>query len=474
MKKACKILFFGMLMLWLSISTAGANSGFVVMPTEADKGSDAALRIYGGSDDAMHRAASQALKIPTTRIPADFDNAQELTRRIINRDDTIDIYCIDLTYLDFTQVMQKGFCLELDKSKTLSEYFSSTYDYIQDALSIDGIPYAIPIDIQAMLYLNPSGLHPLMAEEESLSIPGSFTELCAFVEEWNHTYADKYTDYLPFWSMDYRAVMSDLALSLYGDYLVQTAQAPTFDTEAFRKAFGALEEMCANGTDVNSLAATDPASALAMEEEVFEKQELFYLYDVISLPSLNEAPHLLSLLPDTPKGLSTNISVLFINPYTQHPQQAIAYLEQYVRALDDEIRIMLCPDFNEPIVNPAFAEALLDYDRQIEALEEEYEKADQADKGDVELALTNVREARKKHIENRKYAVSEQSIAMYRGAMTHAFLAKDNLVYSKQNENDEMMRIYNRYLDGQLSLDQFVHAASELLEKRELENAGLL
>lgn len=430
------------------------------------------LNIYGGRDDNAHRVAVEKLGMPVT-IQASSLNAQELIQKIISRDDTIDLYCVDLTYLDFKRVMEKEFCFGLSSSDSLMTYFTSIYPYIQKELSVDGVPYAVPVEIQVMVYLNSSEIKGLIADGCPISIPNSLSELCDFITEWNDKYAEEYSHYQPFLAADYREAMTEMAFSLYGDYLVLTGQSPTFDSKVFREIMQKVEGIHTENIDLNIDWSGDTASAVDTEEEMFDKHELFSRYDGISLPYLEERPMLLSLLPDTPAGISTNVTVFFINPQSKHTELAIKYLEAYVDALSKETRIMLCPDANEPVLNESYDEQLAAYDGQIESLKKEYEDAEPIDRQDIEMALAGILQSKEHHILHRKYAISPENIKIYRELMQSAFLARDNLIYSKQTEDGEMVSLLNRYMDGQLNLDQFIDIASRQLTLMKLENEGL-
>ena len=430
------------------------------------------LNIYGGRDDYAHRAAVERLGVPVT-LQVSSSNAQDLIQKIISRDDMTDLYCIDLTYLDFKRVMEKGFCLDLSSSESLAAYFSSVYPYIQEGLSAEGTPYAIPIEIQAMVYLNASEIKGLIADGCPISIPDSFMGLCDFITEWNDKYSEEYDDYQPFLASDYREAMTEMAFSLYGDYLVQTGQSPTFNTKVFREIMEKVEGIHTDNIDFNIDWTGDMASAIDAEEDMFSKRELFSRYDGISLPYLEESPMLLSLLPDTPAGLTTNVTVFFINPHSKHTALAIRYLEAYVDALSIETRIMLCPNANEPIWNESYDEQLAAYDEQIELLKTQYEDAEPIDRQDIEMALAGIQQSREHHMLYGKYAISPENIQVYRELMQSAFLAKDNLLYSKQTENSEMIGLLNRYMDGQLNLEQFIDTASRQLTLMEMEDEGL-
>ena len=163
----------------------------------------------------------------------------------------------------------------------------------------------------------------------------------------------------------------------------------------------------------------------------------------------------------------TMVMVAFVNPFSPNRDLAIEYLECAAEQVDAIMRIAMMPGENEPVLNSRFEEALKNYDAQIASLEAQLENAEEVDKQALEAELKEMKDSRESYEKDSRYTASEESIAAYREAAQYMtvgmYMGMDSETAS------EYYAQQNQYLNGAITLDEFIRNIDQKLQMIVLE-----
>lgn len=440
------------------VMVLGTNGVYVRLADPAQLSKDA-LTIYNGySDDAHNRVIAQMDDIPVTFFDkAYYSTAQELGQAMVSGENEIDIFRVSLNYMDFQRLMEKGYCYDLSGSEKLSALAAQFYPILSKEITLDGKLYGMPVDF----YVSTWSVSSALEKKLKLECPKTLVELCQFLNDWAEKgYYEEYTDYQPFEEEELRNMVISQALSMYIDYMQATGQTLKLDTPEFREIMTAAAAVDVSDYEIQVNWEDDDSV-----NELFNKSGLFRNYQYLSVRynmhfSLDEdydtySPMLLTLTENTPLCLSAQVEVMFINPRSKHLDAALRYLELYMENIEPSMLAMMCPDKNDPIVNPHFEETLKIYRDNIDRIKKALETCKEEDKAAYQEQLENYEGYYKDWEREGKYSATAESIAAYRAYDSYFFVRKPNAFYSSGSD-DSLSNLLSRFLDGQLPLEQFI------------------
>ena len=424
-----------------------------------------ALSIYGGYADYAHNQAIAKLDdlAVTFYDKAYYSTAQEMGQALVSGENQIDILKLSLSYIDFQRLMDKGYCYDLSASETLSAYADSLYPFIKEGMSKDGKLYAVPVDCYNHVFSYTTAL-----DELGLPAPATLLDLVQFLQDWgDNGYYETYSEYQPIDWVGIKSQLFNLALSLYQDYCEATKQPLSFSSPLLRQVLQAVE----------NLDVSDWETKLDWETATDEDWNDFYQRDFLFLDYSNLSPRYyskestvmqpLKLTEDTPLAIGMEIEVFFINPRSAHPEAALRYLEAYVESMDVFEKVKMCPAMNDPIENPQYESNIKAMEQRLAEVKAAAEKAEGADKTDAEEQVKMVEESMTQYAAKARYTATAESIAAYRAWDQYFFLRTANVL---STDDGDMSSLTQRYLDGQIPLDQFLQEADAKLRLMQLEN----
>ena len=156
---------------------------------------------------------------------------------------------------------------------------------------------------------------------------------------------------------------------------------------------------------------------------------------------------------------------MFVNPYSEHPDLALSYVEYVWENMDVLRKMIFCRSLNEPVVNSAYEEDLA----YLEAMIPEYEAALEGASGPEEKAvltqeLQNLQDELADYRENGRWYASEESIAAYREKEEQLRPAAPDF-WSADEEDQAVLQ----YLDGMISADLFARQLQAALRMHQME-----
>lgn len=402
-------------------------------------GEDVVLRVAGLSDTRFFdEFAREHPGVTVSYVDEHHWSASSLISALTLRDATYDVMLLDTSNIDIAEVLDKGFALPMTGSEILDSFAASLYPALQDMVMRDGVICATPV----YLFCLEGGYNPIAFESLGLDLPTTYGELAEMINRWPDQPADVLDEYeINMWTLNYRKWFLKMVLNGYMTHMEATGQELHFDTPLFRELMGLVD-------------------TLTTANDVEEERDVNYLMDTAS-DTLQQGYAwncpLLDLAMDGRVIHTAYARLAIINPNTEHPEEALRFVERLVMGIDDRVRqTMVDAACMTPVEDPEYPQRLTDWKRERAALETKLAESDEADRPDVEQELAR-HERQLEWIENARWIISEESIPAFAQVFETLYFPKpDVLGKGDETGNAVSVTLQRRYLEGQLDMEQFI------------------
>ena len=416
---------------------------------------------YNSAMEAARVAFQQAhpeVEVVLAQSPGD------VVQSMMTQVTTPDIYTLSVSSPEYSAVFGRGYMAELTGSEILSNFAAAVYPAIQEVIQKDGEVYGLPLEAYGFgdLSYSPEAFERLGLTEED--VPANWMEFFDLLGRLPD-YLENDPDVTVFETYltvgDLRYILFSALMDSYMLYISQPENEFSFDTPLFRELMAAFEAV-----DFEALGASEEG----MESIYDMGGTMFYTYGTSFSPYVTgNSPQMLYLGLD--EGMqplvSTDVTVAFVNPFSQNRDLAIEYLEYASEQVDTIMRITMMPGENEPVLNPYFEETLENYDEQIASLETQLLGAEEVDKQALEATLEEMQGYRDDFEKNNRYNASEESIAAYREVA--GYIVVSTYLGMDSETSNEYYEQRNQYIDGAITLDEFIRNIDQKLQMIVLE-----
>ena len=399
------------------------------------------------------------------------EQVEDVVQAMMNRSSDVDIYCLGVDSAEYEAVYSRGYMAELTESEELSAFIDSLYPFAREACVKDGELLGAPVEF----YANSMGYDPeafarlgLTGEDVPTTWQAFFESLeplaAKVAEVEGMTLFDGFEDY-----GSARFMLLDTMLASYMAYISQPGSELAFDTEAFRGALNACEAVdwtalgLAEPEDMNGYSWTS-SSGESTHDALFSS----YGNPIADTYAVQGAFQPLPLGFDGNPQLSAQMTVAFVNPFSQHREEAIAFLEAVVREMEPVLKIQLCPEENEPVRSPDYDTTLAAYDQMIADAQTQHDAAESdAEKQAYAVILAEYEKMREDFLRYGAWQASEESIARYR-AFAPQIIVIRNLGMGGDNAS-AFYELQNQFTQGLITADEFIEGVDGKLQMMMLE-----
>ena len=188
-------------------------------------------------------------------------------------------------------------------------------------------------------------------------------------------------------------------------------------------------------------------------EDAFPQNEDGYsLYELQNGMSITKNCHMpLKIGTSSPAAIPATAYVLIVNPYSQHKEEAIRYLEYRAQRTDDDMAYRVFADMTDPLVNTYQLERIAEMESQIAALEAQEQTAE------VKEQLSELR-ASKAEAEKYRYTIDAEDIAAWQAVAGNIVVPEENY-FTK-----DFRKLVTRLAEGNLTVDGFVQEGNRYFE----------
>ncbi len=379
---------------------------------------------------------------------------EALAQMMLTRDDTYDLFWVNLSGLDFDRLMRKGYCAELSHSETLRKNHAQLSPVVRRAVGREEGIYALPVSAHATVCLQDSAF-ARMAPIRSLD------DLVGFLERWPDAFAQDYPQMLPLGTESLRHQAHAMVLNAYINGYIGSGRRLTFDTPLLRQLFGRLEAL-----DWAALGENREGEYFAPVLFDNEWMMRISMMDGDGRDSRTYLPFLPAPEPGMEGALPLSVGAVFINPFSQRQQEAMALLEAMVTQVPTDARMMLYHQDSPPVANPLYHQNLEDMRARVEQIRFEAQQASGTHRQELEEAASRVAGYMEEMRESTRWLISAEQMAAWRAFSQHAFVVTRNGERQGANAAQDVLI---RYTDGQMSIEQFIQEAESRLRLVRLE-----
>ena len=398
-------------------------------------------------------------------------NPATIAQAIRTGDQSVDIYLVRTSSRGYRAMLEKGFCADLSGSEALMRQVMDMPTAIADALTSKGrllaIPYAAVFS-NGTLGCSQQALEAigLKLEDMPSSIDGLLDALIVWLEEgrldqvWvSETHEDE--------SLFYGMTVNGYVLGAGKGQAYVDLKDPAFRAlmekyDRVAKLLESREEPDINAPVLFSLRGLDKFfgfSAFGGELVLPWSTNRTANWEMLRY----------SALPDQEQLIGVALDVAVVNPLSKRKEEAMAFLELMLEELPAQDALCFWPERAVPVEKPSYLNDTALTRREIKEYEAILERDDLTtdERVDAENVLADLR-GYLAEWEDRRWVVSEAAIEVYRSVQDDlAVMTNDMipLIYDAGGLN-----IRERYVQGQVSVDQLVDTLGNLSWSIMLEN----
>ena len=397
------------------------------------------------------------------------ETTADLVMHMMGEENAADVYSLYLSGYNLDSLCGKGYFAGLEDSEIIKNTVSAMYPFIKDELMRDGKIIALPFYTDNRVYVyNPRAFEAVDLTEKD--VPKTYSELMDFVKVWGEKYAEQYPSMSLFgYGADPKVYKRIIAQSVVEEQMYacrRRGEPVKYDTPEMMTLLEKL--MAADFSVINALSPESTANDYATLDD-WPKQLFQIWYGASTSASYTDfftyMP--LGLKEDVQPVVLAEVQVLLINPYSQNYDTALKFIEYMAGSLYDLNRFNLMPGENEPVRDPGFHPEW--FEKEISDAEKALKEAKEEDKRNIQDRLDFLL----KEFDQQKrfeWLISKESIASFRTLNPYFMLKKPNPIFGMGSNNELVDLFYNRFLDGQISVDQFLKELDQKLRMIELEN----
>lgn len=449
-----------------------------VMGRTISKGfrTDVSLTVYNDYiDEGTLAFTSQYPQVPVYTYDEYYGSMEEISQAMVSGDTTLDVLRMSSNYESFFRLMDKGYCADLSGNAELMAYAQRLQPAFRDVLMKDGKLYALPLHAYSYdgWYVANGVMEEMGLTMEDL--PTNLVELCAFATRWNDEWVEEYPQFtLIEYCEDYTQQIFYYMLEGYTNYCTAKGQELRFNTPEFRAMMAALESMRADDLE--------KGVSVANEDEVGYRQGLFMpSYTVVGDFGGDSAYRTfvpMTLTADTDFFTGVNLEVMFINPRCENMEEAMNLLLCKIRAIDNSDRgssaraYTLFADKTEPVENPYYQRNIESIEEYIARMEEDLADVPEEEKKDFQMMIDSEKQYLEQFRETQRWQISAEDIRRYQEEIVPCMvvLRPTFLSGSEDGAAEELGTLIQRYMDGQIKLEQFIRDADNKLMMMQLED----
>lgn len=207
-----------------------------------------------------------------------------------------------------------------------------------------------------------------------------------------------------------------------------------------------------NNAELQELLSYIVANVPEDEDAFPENEDGYSLYEMdVSMPITTDCHMPMKVGTSSPAAIPASVYVLVVNPYSQHKEEAICYLEYCAQNVYDETQYRIFADMTDPLVNTYQLERIAELESQIAALEAQEQTAE------VKEQLSELR-ASKAEAEKYRYTIDTEDIAAWQAVAGNIVVPEENY-FTK-----DFRKLVTRLAEGNLTVEAFTQEGNRYFE----------
>lgn len=207
-----------------------------------------------------------------------------------------------------------------------------------------------------------------------------------------------------------------------------------------------------NNAELQELLSYIVANVPADEDAFPENEDGYSLYEMdVSMPITTDCHMPMKVGTSSPAAIPASVYVLVVNPYSQHKEEAICYLEYCAQNVYDETQYRIFSDMTDPLPNSYQEQQIAEMAAQIASLETQEQTTE------VAQQLTELR-ASKAEAEKYRYTIDTEDIAAWQAVAGNIVVPEENYFTA------DLKKLVERLSTGNLTVEAFTQEANRYFE----------
>ena len=318
----------------------------------------------------------------------------------VSKDESTDLFILPVPG-SYSSMLRKGYLAPMDSSALMQEA-KKLYPAIQEVVFSGEQLYGYPTYFQPYCWMvnetkwNAFGLG---------AYPTTYAELLQTIDLWMQNKAEDYPDYTV--SELHQAGLTAFILSMVEAYILEYegAEDPfTFDTPSFREALQTVAEY---------------AYLFDSEHEqggmaLLNSNYLGFGYAYTD-SDLNRMVYRPTLSTESPQTMYAQAKIMAVSAASQQKEAAMRFVEFCMENLPIQTKYEMIPSLNTPVENPDYAARTAEVNAELQQWEQQYAQAATTEEQDTLSGLIAGAQNLLHSLENNRFILSAESIAVYRG-----------------------------------------------------------
>ena len=467
----------GFVLIW-------SNKAVMLKNTDPSQRADITLRVYDGCYDGSEAVNEAIYELSKTRgdvsVAMEQDwGSSDIIQAMMNRDSQRDIYLLRYEVSEFGAMRKRGFLTDLSDNAEIAAYVERMYPWLRDAVTQDGKIIAVPLSVSAdSININMRAWKKLGKTEDDL--PKSWDEFFDWIltvpeilEGSEYALVETYMD-----QTNFRAMIAQAIINQY--QIVMDAQGGDYSYNSPLLS-GLLKKLIE--LDYGKLGIVEHYDFEDDEMEGGDGQYREALLNSYGYGPFNRysegTPLPLRLSDEYEAVVPGSICAAFVNPYSEHPEEAKELLALVMKSQDATKQYAYFTDKTEPIERPDADEMRKNQAELMEKLQKELENS--KDEQDKALVEESIREMEKSWEENQDelWVISQGMIDEYL-KLSPLFKVQDYILFDElwsSEDNKERTRIVKGlfgYEDsenpvGDVSLEETLNLIDQKIQMKRKE-----
>ena len=360
-----------------------------------------------------------------------------------------DVYSHSVTS-SFVTLRDKKYMTDLSDNEALAAAVGQMDQRLIAPLYLDGKLCAVPYNLSLIT----DGWYPGAFEKAGVPaelVPSSVEELLEFIVTW---YDDYFEDNEGMQFYEYAlGLRNDLIMRIVSMQALrcqETGETLSLNTPEVRALLKRVEEI---GPILEEVAP--PLNDYVYGGDMADNA--LFTWDAQPAPHrwfMENAPQPmpLSLTTGTDPYLMASMDVLAVNPYSTNADIAMELLAYIAQHLPEEQQIALMPDRNDPLAMYD-EEDIARQQENIAQLTQQLEEAPEEEKAEAKWRLNMAKDSLE-FMEQHRWVYTVEDIAYYREAIEPYVVYPLSAAFGAGSEQISSLSV--RYMDGQISLDEFI------------------
>ena len=342
-------------------------------------------------------------------VQSDWRKEPDVVQAMLNRDSSTDIYSLRSDDSEFAALYTRGYLPDLSSNEKIVESTNRLYPYIRDMVMQDGKIIGVPVCFVG----DAVGIHMEAWEElggTAEELPKTWNQFFDWLETLPKKLEGKNVSLCDMWETKgyFRGGILKTMLDQYEIRMEKKGE---------KDYYFATPELCElvrrlDGLDYEALGIREDD-----EENMYEDEERTPLLQngTSTLIQNGDAyvPLTLSFSEEEEPVLPVQVSVAFMNPYCEHPEEAMEFLALAADSMHGMEQYAAYTDKTEPIRSSDYEDEVRWYRSEIENLKERIEKAEDGEEREMLQEQLQIGEEGLEYTEKHSWMISGEQIERY-------------------------------------------------------------